>query len=202
MIGGRRVHGFTLIELLIVVTILAILCALLFPVFSAAREKARQSVCATHLRQLGQAVSMYSQDYDGILPLGLVPTAQGGRWQIGTPIVFPVPQPMGWWDLVWPYVKNEGLYYCPSEQVRLPGYGMNYYVSGRGEDEVEDSSARILLTEGRVPHAPNETMGPMLDPNSLWIAYRHSDGLNFLFLDGHVTWVHGSRANERQWWRQ
>jgi len=73
---GRRAAGFTLIELLVVIAIIALLAAILFPVFAQAREKARQSSCASNLKQLGVALSMYVQDHDerfmsyGIFPAG------------------------------------------------------------------------------------------------------------------------------------
>src|SRR5262249_14205747 len=62
---GRRIQGFTLIELLVVIAIIAILAAILFPVFLQAREKARQTACGSNLRQLGMATRMYLEDYDG-----------------------------------------------------------------------------------------------------------------------------------------
>src|SRR5512132_453119 len=64
--GGRR--GFTLIELLVVIAIIAILAAILFPVFAQAREKARQATCSSNLNQIGKAMLMYTQDYDEVLP--------------------------------------------------------------------------------------------------------------------------------------
>ncbi len=69
----RTDRGFTLIELLVVIAIIALLAALLFPVFSRAREKARQSACLSNLHQIGLAVSMYLQDYDGYFPYAFSP---------------------------------------------------------------------------------------------------------------------------------
>jgi len=65
-----RPRGFTLIEILVVIAIIALLAAILFPVFSAAREKARQSTCASNMKQIGVGITMYSQDYDETFPIG------------------------------------------------------------------------------------------------------------------------------------
>ena len=69
---SRTATGFTLIELLIVVAIIGILAALLFPVFSRARENGRRTSCLNNLKQLGTAFKMYAQDYDEHLPLGIM----------------------------------------------------------------------------------------------------------------------------------
>jgi len=66
----RRIHAFTLIELLTVIAIIALLAAIIFPVFATARGKARATACQSNLRQLGTATQMYMQDYDGIIPFG------------------------------------------------------------------------------------------------------------------------------------
>jgi prepilin-type N-terminal cleavage/methylation domain-containing protein/prepilin-type processing-associated H-X9-DG protein len=85
-------HGFTLIELLVVIAIIAILAAILFPVFAQAREKARQTTCTSNLKQAGLAILMYAQDYDETLPYAAINPP-------GQPLTM-------WYDLVEPYVKS------------------------------------------------------------------------------------------------
>jgi prepilin-type N-terminal cleavage/methylation domain-containing protein/prepilin-type processing-associated H-X9-DG protein len=105
---GRRAAGFTLIELLIVIAILAILAALLFPVFARARENARRASCLSNLRQIGLGLLQYVQDYDeqntrqwyGSSSGPSEPVASGTRYK--------------WMDAIFPYVKSEQLFNCPS----------------------------------------------------------------------------------------
>jgi prepilin-type N-terminal cleavage/methylation domain-containing protein/prepilin-type processing-associated H-X9-DG protein len=105
--GVLRRPGFTLIELLVVIAIIAILAAILFPVFAQAREKARQTMCVSNMKQIGLGVQMYAQDYDEKMPFNY-----GYLWdEKGKQI----PGTLLWWqDLVRPYVKNEQVYTCPS----------------------------------------------------------------------------------------
>jgi prepilin-type N-terminal cleavage/methylation domain-containing protein/prepilin-type processing-associated H-X9-DG protein len=102
MLGKRIRRGFTLIELLVVIAIIAILAAILFPVFAQAREKARSATCQSNLKQLMTGVKMYSQDYDEISMhyLWSNPNASG--------------QYFTWMENVNPYIKNEGIHQCPS----------------------------------------------------------------------------------------
>jgi prepilin-type N-terminal cleavage/methylation domain-containing protein len=99
-------RGFTLIELLVVIAIIAILAAILFPVFAKARDSARKTSCASNMRQLGLALQMYAQDYDETLP--------------GQPQPYTLPDflaenaPRNWCRDLFPYYKNRQLLLCPS----------------------------------------------------------------------------------------
>ena len=110
-------RGFTLIELLVVIAIIAILAAILFPVFARAREKARQSTCTSNLKQIGLAIRMYSQDYDETFPNSKIAgmTSNYSEPAISN-IMIPVERYYGGWPtLMAPYVKNTQLFWCPSD---------------------------------------------------------------------------------------
>lgn len=100
-LNSSRRSGFTLIELLVVIAIIAILAAILFPVFAQAREKARQTACVSNARQLSNALTMYVQDYDEQLFIG----ANGNP--VGDPSRI-------WTDAMYPYYKNRDILNCPS----------------------------------------------------------------------------------------
>lgn len=107
---NRPGNGFTLIELLVVIAIIAILAAILFPVFARARESARSITCISNQKQLGTAFMMYFQDYDESLPTLVGPTE---NWSCNAPNSAWV-EYGGWPVFVHPYVKSGGVYKCPS----------------------------------------------------------------------------------------
>ena len=102
----RQRTGFTLIELLVVIAIIAILAAILFPVFAQAREKARQTACMSNMKQVGLGLQMYAQDYDETLP-----PSPGSLANFGNPDVYSrSPNFLG---SLLPYTKNTGVFFCP-----------------------------------------------------------------------------------------
>jgi prepilin-type N-terminal cleavage/methylation domain-containing protein/prepilin-type processing-associated H-X9-DG protein len=133
-----RKRGFTLIELLVVIAIIAILAAILFPVFAQAREKARQASCLSNIKQQGLAVHMYAQDYDETLP----------PWWVAHPNT---DQPAGWNDIhYWyvnllPYTKNRDIFRCPS--AGGPGQytinGVNYGVRDVFDPNEKDANGNL-----------------------------------------------------------
>src|SRR5690349_2855891 len=99
MVSALRKGGFTLIELLVVIAIIALLAALLFPVFAQARESARRTMCLSNSRQSGLAMAQYIQDFDEMTP---------SVWQD-----FNANTITDAWNLLLPYVKNVDVFYCP-----------------------------------------------------------------------------------------
>jgi prepilin-type N-terminal cleavage/methylation domain-containing protein len=115
-----RGHGFTLIELLVVIAIIAILAAILFPVFSQVREKARQSSCLSNMKNIGIALMQYTQDYDERFPFYRTPCALFGRFAVrdGRYQQNGYRGALQWYECIEPYSRNREVFRCPS--ARLP----------------------------------------------------------------------------------
>jgi len=125
MKNERDDRAFTLIELLVVIAIIAILAAILFPVFAQAREKARQSACASNLKQIGTALMMYVQDYDETFPNRRYPP-------YGTVAANDYDQ-NSWRSLIQPYVRNAQILVCPSNPDKdTPSWDPEFRVSYAG----------------------------------------------------------------------
>jgi prepilin-type N-terminal cleavage/methylation domain-containing protein/prepilin-type processing-associated H-X9-DG protein len=137
-----RVRAFTLIELLVVIAIIAILAAILFPVFAQAREKARGAACLSNTKQIGLAISMYAQDYDERLPMGgnAAPT-----------------KPNRWYDWIKAYQTSRGIDVCPSAPGQTPqdygvgGYGCDINVMGWGAYPTQPTPPGRALAEITAP---------------------------------------------------
>ena len=184
-------RGFTLIELLVVIAIIAILAAILFPVFARAREKARQTSCLSNLKQLGLGLMMYTQDYDEDTPFAYSGASYpGGGWWVGT-----------WKERLYPYVKNYQIYQCPSQPLSLPpagygNYGINAYI---GETISYVNMAQVTKPAETFAIGENADGDWVIEPNGNyctppfaetgWVVPIHNNGSNFAFLDGHGKWM-------------
>ncbi len=184
----RRKDGFTLIELLVVIAIIAILAAILFPVFAKAREKARQSSCNSNVKQLGIAMLQYVQDYDEKFPPNYM-----GKWD--DPGLDPIGLDTGdglnyhWWDCrITPYLKSVQIWRCPSTSAPV-SYGNDF-----GRPAFIFDSAPALAIFAR----PAETImigekgaggGPYILSDVYYAcAMRHNEGSNYVMVDGHAKW--------------
>jgi prepilin-type N-terminal cleavage/methylation domain-containing protein/prepilin-type processing-associated H-X9-DG protein len=194
----RSRRGFTLIELLVVIAIIAILAAILFPVFAQAREKARQTSCMSNLNQLGKAFMLYADDWDDGLPGGAPYTSgrnKDSNWDWvgmtvwGGPCTAKNPM-LPEKGSIFPYVKTVNCYICPSASAENLGFRLSY-------------SMNCLLdyaTLSDISNTPNGTSGMVLlvdESKTLNDGFFcgsnlsdlpevvHTGGANYLFCDGH-----------------
>ena len=209
----RSRSGFTLIELLVVIAIIAILAAILFPVFAQAREKARGISCLSNMKQVGMATALYVQDYDETFPMNFYMGSNGPA-----PCVFVV------WVALVPYIKNVQVYQCPSNPTALdfhtamgvvgfpppcpaspplkfvsyfPNFALidwgdpsNVFGSNNGRP-VKNMAALNFVADTAVFYdstgtLPDAYFGLMDEP----IQVRHTGTLNACYADGHAKVVH------------
>jgi prepilin-type N-terminal cleavage/methylation domain-containing protein/prepilin-type processing-associated H-X9-DG protein len=221
MSGYRKTRGFTLIELLVVIAIIAILAAILFPVFAQARHRARSAKCLANARQLGTAMMLYADDWKGKLPCTNFyygfSVGKKSDWGFGLQI---------WADFIFPYVKSYEAYVCPARPRETPqsdpgkgqglgydfgwgrmtrplGYAMNCYTDagfygpdsdpsrGMKQVTIEDPANKILLGE----------MSTGISQIGVWhlqwvgrCAQAHLGRANWVFCDGHAKFLKPSET--------
>ena len=215
-------RAFTLIELLVVVAIIAILAAILFPVFGRARENARRASCQSNMKQIGLGLQMYIQDYDGRVPIcndNSTPTADDDDGY--------------WWVTLYKYTKNDQIFVCPSwrpvthptdlQAYEIPPdpnkpflhkgivgtYAWNETLDGSPEmrltgtssDGVSYGPAEVVAVaegfNGTHVYRP-EHVAPITN-SALRLRYVHFEGMNVVYGDGHVKWIKDSRMKRRLW---
>jgi prepilin-type N-terminal cleavage/methylation domain-containing protein/prepilin-type processing-associated H-X9-DG protein len=211
----KRSRGFTLIELLVVIAIIALLAAILFPVFARARENARRASCQSNMKQIGLGFMQYAQDYDDRFPC--LPYEVDSTSSPKTAMYFS--------DQIQPYVKSYQVLKCPSdsskpespnyyspvtgETVYQYSYGYNSNFGAIKVGGINNTSSTVLTWEKQKANRPNLTLTTeypsagadfsgltATPPCTLRITgitgcgalERHLEGANWLFADGHVKW--------------
>ncbi len=208
---SRGKNAFTLIELLVVIAIIAILAAILFPVFARARENARRSSCQSNLKQIGLGILQYTQDYD--------------EKYLRQPLIFDANNTDQNFGLVLqPYIKSKQVFVCPSAsgspylirggtmayptdnrdhvwatEAGDPGgafagtYTMNLAVEGASQAEIKQVALVPMFIDGAAPSASG-----LAEP-SVRDARRHFDGSNICFVDGHVKFQNANQIANADW---
>jgi prepilin-type N-terminal cleavage/methylation domain-containing protein/prepilin-type processing-associated H-X9-DG protein len=194
-------RGFTLIELLVVIAIIAILAAILFPVFARAREKARQTQCLSNVKEITLAFEMYKQDYDSFGPQRDI-TAGSIR--------------LAWTDFLQPYIKNTQLFLCPSTQsphspwnTRVPtDYGYNFCrVRNTPESQIHRPAEYGVFFDWRYACIKDNGVscgcgagGGQCVRDHGWRPTDlppHNEGINIGYYDGHAKWLKASEVQDR-----
>jgi prepilin-type N-terminal cleavage/methylation domain-containing protein len=217
----RRWDGFTLIELLVVIAIIAILAAILFPVYSQVREKARATACLSNSRQIALAVAQYTQDYDERMPL--YNPSHCIHW-LGDKLW----TPPGWqgyclihnYGTLQPYVKNQQVFDCPSTRMwHMGNYLLLHLWAGGGAlptppvllSQIDEVAVTVVGAEPMKDPTPACYGGPCdgrwhgfgwkVSDNpptvqtsfARW-GFHHQEGQNLIFADGHAKWIKREKA--------
>jgi prepilin-type N-terminal cleavage/methylation domain-containing protein/prepilin-type processing-associated H-X9-DG protein len=197
-------RGFTLIELLVVIAIIAILAAVLFPVFAKAREKARQTSCLNNLKQIGTAVSMYTEDWDGEYPSGHLVGEEEAEEHEGEEEEEEHGEEASWRDALMPNLKTPAVFRCPSDESEfVTSYLLNGWFSDLVEgtkhntSDIKNPSETVMLVERDHEALVEKGEAEEADYHP-WVAVgewkptlafkRHNGGSNFQFADGHAKW--------------
>ncbi len=211
----RDRRAFTLIELLVVIAIIAILAAILFPVFSQAKERSRQMSCLNNLRQLGTAFLQYVNDNNNTVPpISLYNFPNSPNW-CGTQATF------GWTDpklgSLWPYTHNLGIYLCPTDRKRpasglseslvpktqWPNYPLSYSMNGTLNLRLKSGGFKCVKLDSQVATKASKALllihedrTKINDGLFLWKHNNcdigdkiHFEGTTASYCDGHARWI-------------
>ncbi|MGM0492828.1 MAG: DUF1559 domain-containing protein, partial [Armatimonadota bacterium] len=207
--------------LLVVIAIIAILAAILFPVFARAREKARQTSCLSNLKQIGLGWQMYAQDYDDkVCPHGYFDPAPAPRFNDSRG---------GYWDwpvLLEPYIMNRDIYECPSypttgathsSGTEHP-YPVSYTMARAAAYDYSPDPIQPIKLAGVTKPAEKIIIMDKWNSTSIWtnnitlnnreewrkhpdsyVGYWHNEGANYVFMDGHAKWMKKFTTTQEMW---
>jgi prepilin-type processing-associated H-X9-DG protein/prepilin-type N-terminal cleavage/methylation domain-containing protein len=190
-----RRRGMTLVELVVVIVILNVLLAILFPVFARSRERCcGRSSCQQNIRQIGLALKQYLSDYDESFPI----------------IAAVNSETIGWADGVQPYVRNTQLFQCPqdesapqqeagaavdSSKTGYTDYWYNAHLATVNESALQYIANTVMLGDGNDGHELTDaryvkySLAPDWYTDKTKPSFRHLEGSNYGFADGHVKWL-------------
>ncbi|RYG87164.1 prepilin-type N-terminal cleavage/methylation domain-containing protein [bacterium] len=209
-------RAFTLIELLVVIAIIAILAAILFPVFAQAKAAAKKTQCLSNQKQIGTSLYLYLNDSDDTLPMANYPAAPGYMGPPFTKFSWHTGEgkaELNWADLMLPYTKNIDMFKCPDDStglattggVKVPGkplsYALNSYffsqpnnvrrfaLTGGSMSEITASASKIFIAESS-SNSNFELMRPdrYKAPDGTVTLERHLGGANYVYADTHAKY--------------
>lgn len=207
-------RAFTLIELLVVIAIIAILAAILFPVFAQAKAAAKRTACLSNEKQIGMGLYMYVSDNDDTLPMANYPGAPNYvgppftvfAWHAGEGIA-----ELSWADLLLAYTKNIPIFACPEDSSGLPtgikgaqlSFALNYYffrqpggvnrltLSGGSMSEITTPASKIFIAE-----SASNSNREIVRPDRFAGFERHVQGASYVYADTHAHF-----HKMPQWWK-
>lgn len=204
---NKHTSGFTLLEILIVIAIVVLLAALLFPAFARAKEKAHMATCSSNLRQIYVGLNIYAADYNRYYP-------PPRSYELST-------IDCDWMDALYPYIKSAKVFQCPSnprgdyqptckpsetlEDRTILNHDGSYIINTGGKIHLRESnfyspSSTLLLTEGTSASFGITGMGnPNIEHSG--IEAHHNNGCNVCFADGHVKWLKYEKLYDGDLWR-
>jgi prepilin-type N-terminal cleavage/methylation domain-containing protein len=185
----RSRKAFTLIELLVVIAIIAILAAILFPVFARAREQARRTSCLSNMKQIGIALFMYAQDYDETLPKRRLCDGPGTNFAVCSPTYEKRADgnayEQTWKNLLYPYIKNYQVFKCPSNDAAQHGTYVQTLNTGDGvlvEDPLFAAGYNMWLPDFNAPIFPNGNSYPQT------LAGLQYPAQELIIVESHYAW--------------